>query len=640
MFWRWVRQIFFHPNWKLALKCPSVGHDGFSKLSGCSASNRILCVPLQLAAIDQKESLGAVGGNWYPPQLVQDVQILQIRGFGEPTCVLLSVFGGFLKLILVPVLFAWFSVCAAQTPHSKVLASITMRDSSAIEVNYQIPPSCTGLSFSNDGIAPEVAVALRKDWTPADQCTIVDSAQVRPAHAACTVLRVRVPASRLSLDRIYPWAFPLEQGLYVHTMSYAVAETCGPIDWLFSSPGGSVVADGVFSAESSTRLAATGGGNYMPVVLFRKPNNNGRIYVDSGFTQQGAEFVRETISTVERTLRAMLPDLQFTMPYTLATAAPDGEVWGDVANHTVMRLHLAASPQPEQRVHMRGFLAHELAHLIHAKSGKWNAPWELEQSLIDEGGAEFLRWAVTARTAWAEPTELRQYLERAVNSCVLTAAGRRWRDIANRGFGTAPYDCGLTFHVLGLAGGNSVDPPLLRLRDHYRMAKLGHSTDFAQALECGDSKSCSSRWLKRIGGSESVEAVLLDYTFQSGAVFGRGNWTTEMMDLARRRYMNRLMQLDCDGLVRISHKADFVRVGPGLKCGALREGMEIVRIEGVALFGDVQGLQSSARACADRGRTVLGLKSGREVVVVCDKSAYVPMQQFSVDLDLALALTR
>lgn len=541
---------------------------------------------------------------------------------------------------LVFILLACASTCLAQAPPQHVLASIAMRDAAALEVSYQLPPSCTSLAFVNDGIAPDTAAELRKDWAPGDDCTLIDGGQLRAARTACTTLRVRVPATQRSLDRIYPWAFPLDDGLYTHTMSFAVTDACGPVDWQFTAPGGTIVADGVVSPSQAERTAAAGGGNYMPVVLLRAAPNNDRLHIAAGFTPQGKMFLTDTLARVEKELRSMLPDVAFTVPYTLATVAADGETWGDVANQTVMRLHLGAAPKPEQQVEMSGFLAHEMAHLTQPVPDRWNDAWSMDGAMLGEGGAEFLRWAITARAGWAQPAEQRKDLERAVTSCVLTAAGGSWRDTRNRGRGIAPYDCGLTFYTLGLAGGKGTARPLLRLDAYYQTARRGTRTDFAQALECGKAPVCTPLWLNRIGGSESVESVLGDYANQPGAFLRVASWTPAMLENVRRRYVNRLMQLDCKGTVHIAYKDDFVRVGAGLHCGALREGMELVSAEGLPLFGQVKGLTASAQACAERGRTALGLKDGTTVAVACDKSAYVPMQLFSVDLDQALMLTK
>jgi len=515
-----------------------------------------------------------------------------------------------------------------------------MIDAMTLEASYHIPPSCNGLAFKNSGIRPEAAAELRKDWTPADACTRIDNNGLQRTHSTCTDLRVRVPATRRALDRVYPWAYPINDGFYVHTMSFAVTSACGEVDWRFSAPTGTVVLDGEITSAVAERSGATGGGDHMAVILHRQTFNSERLHMDAGFTPQGKTFVRSTLATVDRELRSILPGLRFTMPYTLATVAAEGETWGDVANLTVMRLHLAANPKPEQQGAMRGFVAHEMAHLVQPAPGAWNDSWKSSQALIAEGGAEFLSWAISARNRWATRNELAETLQRAVTQCLLTSAGKSWNNIDGREWGRAPYDCGMTFYAIGLAGDLSAMPPLLRLRDYYQAAKSGERTNFPHALECGQTPACTPLWLSRLGGDEAVEAILIDYAKHPGAIFRRGSWTQPMTDLVRRRYVNRLIQLDCQGMVSVSYKKNLVRVGPGLRCEALREGMEIVKAEGVPIFGNVLGLQASARSCAERGSTTLGLSNGRNVELACDNSAYMPTQIFSVDIDRVLKLTK
>lgn len=517
---------------------------------------------------------------------------------------------------------------------------MTMRDAITLEASYHIPPSCNGLTFKNDGIRPDAALDLRKDWKPLDDCTRIDSNGLQRTRATCTSLGVSVPATRRALDRIYPWAYPISDGLYVHTMSFAVTSDCGAVDWRFTVPEGTVVLDGVITSAVAERTAATGGGDHVAVILQRQASSGERLHLDPDFKPQGKTFVRSTLATVERELRSMLPGLSFNMPYTLATVAPEGETWGDVANLTVMRLHLAAEPKQDQQGSMRGFVAHEMSHLVQPVPGAWNDSWKSSQALLAEGGAEFLSWAISARNHWATRTELAEILERAVTQCLLASAGKGWNNIERRAWGRAPYDCGMTFYAIGLAGGSSATPPLLRLRDYYRAAKLGERTNFTHALECGHTATCTPRWLNRLGGMEAVEAVLIDYASHPGAILRRGSWTLPMIDLVRRRYINRLIQLDCQNMVSVSYQDDVVRVGSGLRCGKLLEGMQIVKAENKSIFGDVHGLQASARACAERGSTILGLKNGTNIDLACDKSAYVPIQIFSVDIDRALTLTK
>jgi hypothetical protein len=549
-----------------------------------------------------------------------------------------------LSALLLSALLAAAPACFAQAApvaaSAHVQATIAMRDPAALEIGYQIPPSCTALSFVNDGIRPNTASALRSDWTPADDCTVVDANGVRPARAACTTLRVRVPATRRFADRVYPWAYPLDHGLYVHTMSYAVTGACGPVDWRFEAPGGTVVADGVASAAHAERGAGAGG-DEMPVVMLQEAPSGKRLHMDAGFTPQGLAFLDETVAGADRELHAMLPGLPFSLPYTVASVSSDGNWWGDVANRTIMRLNMPAEPAPGREGQMRGFLTHEMSHLTQPAAGKWNDAWSEDTALIGEGGAEFLRWTLMRRAGWSTPAEQGQDLERAVTGCVVAAAGRSWHDFAERGWNKAPYDCGLAYYAIGLSAGTGAAPPLLRIRDYYRKAKLGERTDFAQALECGDTAGCAPRWLNRLHGDEPIATVLLDHARQRGALLRPATvWSPALVEIVARHYLGGLMQHDCHGAISMFNLPDSVRIAAGPTCGTLREGMVIVRAEGLPLFGEAAGLQASARACAQQGRTVLGLKDGKEVTLACDKSNDLPAQLFSVDLARLPALAK
>lgn len=193
-----------------------------------------------------------------------------------------------LLLAMAPSCFARMSVPAPQPASAPtaapIRATITMRDPATLEVSYELAPSCPALDFRNEGIRPGVAAGLRSDWQAADDCTEFDGQQIRRKHPSCSTVRLRVPATTRSVDRVYPWAFPVERGLYVHTVAYAPAPACGPVDWHFVVPGGTVVIDGAMMAERGARSAAEGGGDEMPTVLIQDrfgPGSKPRVHASS-----------------------------------------------------------------------------------------------------------------------------------------------------------------------------------------------------------------------------------------------------------------------------------------------------------------------------------------------------------------------
>ena len=95
-------------------------------------------------------------------------------------------------------------------------------------------------------------------------------------------------------------AYPINNGFYVHTMSFAVTSACGEVDWRFIAPTGTIVLDGVITSAVAERSGATGGGDHMAVILHRQTFNSERLHMDAGFTPQGKTFVRSTLATGQR----------------------------------------------------------------------------------------------------------------------------------------------------------------------------------------------------------------------------------------------------------------------------------------------------------------------------------------------------
>jgi hypothetical protein len=540
--------------------------------------------------------------------------------------------------VLLPVLLLACAPASAQ-----VHATLTLRDPSSLEVSYQIPPSCAALDFRNEEMRPETIATLRSDWRAADDCTEFDGRQIRRKNASCSTLRLLVPATRRTADRVYPWAYPVEKGLYAHTGAYALSTTCGAVDWTFSAPGGTVVADGAVAAGSTTRTAAQGG-DWMPTVLIGQSFPAGatpRVHASSAFSAQTLALLDSTLDSIDRELRRELPDLPFSLPFIVASASDRaGNYWGDVANRTTMRLAFPPAPGPEQEALLHTFVTHEMAHLTQPRD--WNDSWTEDAATIGEGGAEFLRAVTATRLGWFDRAGFAGELDKAVNSCLLAAEGKSWKTIKNRGWGMNPYQCGLAFYAIGLSSKLSPTPPLLRVRDYYRKAGQGEATEFARELECGGARDCQPRWLPRLAGSESLDSVLQDYARQPGSLLRvTSEWGPAMTKPMAFRHLAQLMAADCKGGVSMYHEAAAARIGSGPVCGVLREDMVIVRAEGLPLFETANAVMASLKSCGDKGKTVLGLQDGRSITLACDaRSVRVPAQLFSVDLEQAQALLR
>jgi hypothetical protein len=453
-------------------------------------------------------------------------------------------------------------------------------------------------------------------------------------------LRLRVPAAARDVDRIFPWAYPVEKGLFVHTSTYAVKDTCGAVDWAFAAPGGTVVVDGVMSAERGTHAAGPVA-DHMPVVLIQEPVRSmegRRVHADARFAPQTLQLLDATVAGSARQLAHDLPGIPFTVPFIVASPKPVG-FRGDVPNRTVMRLTFQQAPGPAQEADLHRYIPHEMGHLL--QPTHWNDAWLGEdESTIHEGGAEFLRVATTAQLGWLDRAALKDELEKAVNGCVLAADGKPWKTMRNRGWGQNPYQCGLAFYAIGLAAAGT-DSPLLRLRDYNRKAKQGERTDFARDIECGGTKDCNPRWLPRVAGSEPLDAVLSDYARQPGALLRVTDaWSPALVKVLVFRHVAQLMQADCGGAVSMYREDAGPRIADGPKCGALRPDMVVVKAEGLPLFEGGAAVKASVAACQASGKTVLGLRDGTSVTVPCGGGVSLPAHMYAVDEARALALLK
>lgn len=531
---------------------------------------------------------------------------------------------------------------AAAPSTAPIKATITMRAPDALEVSYELPQNCAALQFSDEGTRPNDSVTLRRDWSAADDCTVLDGREIRRKQPSCSTLRLRVPATTRNMDRTYPWAYPVENGLYVHTSSYALTDACGPVDWRFVVPGGTVVVDGVMTAGSGTRAARAGDDDGVPTVLLRQPFVPGaaaRVHASSSFAPQTHAYLNATLRSIETELRKELPGIRFTIPFVVASPSDSPyNYWGDVANRSVMRLSFPTAPGPAQEELLHGFVAHEMAHLTQPRNR--DDTWKEDEATLHEGGAEFLRTVTATRLGWLDRDGLKGELEQAVNSCLIAANGKSWKAIPNRAWNKIPYQCGLAFYAIGLSS-QVPQTALLRLRDYQRQGEQGRHTDFPQALECGAAKNCRAQWLPRLAGAEPMEKVLLDYAGRPGALLRVApEWPASMIGQIAFRHIGQLMRADCRGAVSMYMEKTGARVAPGLTCGALREDMAIVGAEGLPLFEDARAVRASADACREKGKTVLGLRDGGSVTVACDASASPPGRLFEVDPARAQALLK
>lgn len=529
------------------------------------------------------------------------------------------------------------NVCFAQAP-ATVTATVSLETTQALELRYDLPPGCTALRFANVGITAAAATSMRRDWTPIDDCGEIDSQGVRLKNAACSSVRFRVPAVERDLDRVYPWAHPLDRGIYSHTSAFAVEPGCGAMQWRFRAPG-FVVVDGAPSGRLAERSQQHKRIDYVPVVLMEQEAGNAageQLHIDSRFSADAQAFLKDSMRSVSGFYAKAFPGLPFPRPYVVTVVSSTAGHWrGDVANRSTLRLMLGASPSHEEQADLRTFIAHEFAHQL--QPVELNDRWKEEEALIKEGGAEFLGWLASAQLGWMDRASLGRVVDRALNRCLVAVGAKSWGKTANRHWGRAPYDCGMALHVLALAARPAKQPAALVLRDYYRSAEIGRQTDFARALECGEQAACEPKWLRRLLGSdEKFGAVIAEYGASTGLLTPAAAWPAEQIAAVAQSVLGALMASDCGGAVSIYRYPDKARIGSVGACKTLREGMVVVAAEGVPLFASRAGVAGLLEACRTGGKTTLGLQDGTQLALACDAQLGAPDALYTVDIDRLL----
>lgn len=536
---------------------------------------------------------------------------------------------------------------AAATPPAAapVTATLTMHAPDALEISYSLPPACKALAFTNDGFRAQAAVHLRSDWTPVGDCTAVDFQSVRPTHASCRTLRLRVPATTRAADtRVYgqvePWAQPVGGGLYAHTAAYAV-HGCGQVDWRFEVPGGTVMVDGTIAPASATRSAGAAHAGGLAAVLLQQPYRSDAppFHAEDGVPPATRALLADTLDESLGALRALLPGVHLTPAYVLAVPGDAPGLRAGVANGTVLRLLVPAQHPADLREQARTLLAHEAAHL--AQPPRWPAPHGEDAGAIREGGAEFLRLAIALRQGWLTQEAFRDALEAAVNGCAAAAGQQPWRAIEGRGKEDLARRCGLALHALALARPG----PMSALQRLQALYAGGNGNDdaagAARTLECGRDDACTPHLVAALRSPTPLRKVLDDEMRRPGSLLtATPAWGPMLTEAVTLHHLGLLVRADCHGRSGIYPDRQAPRIGPGLRCGVLRDGMVPATAEGLPLFAGRDAIAASQAACRTRGATVIGMRAGPSVTVRCGDAAGRGERVFGIDPERAAQLLR
>lgn len=529
-------------------------------------------------------------------------------------------------------------MCASAAAENRVGVLIKLQAPDSLSVSYRLPPACRSLAFVNDGIQPAAAEDLRKDWQSADGCATVDGQRILLNDLACSEAQFTVRASFKFMDRVYPWAMPLGGGVYAHTQSYAVKPDCGPVDWQFSAPQGSVVINGKVASGEEMRLAETPAIDFSPILLFEhvQTGTPSLTHVDPTLPSALVDAATHGAQAAEQYYKTSFQETRIPEHSLVIIGAPrNAGEWGDAANRTTLRLMVQRDASPKHIEQVNGIVAHELAHFLQPRD--LNDAWQTNQTLVIEGGAEFLRVQTQLALGWISPDAAAAELQLAFNACALATENHSWKDTPGHNWNKIPYDCGLAFHVVALADRQTPQLPVALLDHYYHLAQKGARTDFASALECGSMESCSPRWLPRLmNSSELVTTVFDDFGRQTGLIRVTSDSAAEFTESIARTVFATLMKQDCGGQVSTWADPGLIRIGTVSQCKTLREGMLIDQVDGLHLVNNPQAVQRVAIHCSERRKVALGLRDGTSITLACGPDAVPRMHFYTVNRDALL----
>lgn len=535
----------------------------------------------------------------------------------------------------LPVIFATSACLLFQQSHAAdVTVHLKLIPPQKLEVSYQLPQTCDALPFLNEETLPKFGSEIRAAWQAMDDCGTADGTTLTKTNKACSGLRFNIPATSKFYDRVSPGSFPMGEGMYVNTTSYAVSDKCGTVGYQFSAPG-SIAFKGQLFEETASYDAYDG--QYMAVLLLRKQISSkaGIIsYFNPALGAENIQLLQTVASQAVDFYHQALPDVTFRKPILAATVEQDGGVpgfWGDAGD--VLRLALynwPERPTPDTDERLRKFVWHEFAHRFQAPSAKEK---EQRAPFIGEGGAEYLRWTASLKTKWTSPEDAATELSTAISNCLSRTAGYSWKTLPKKlaASGAVPYECGLALHVMGLAARQNDGSALQQMNDYYHGFETGEMTSFEQAMECGKKKNCTPLWLPKLMGDQAMSTAWPEFFASTQIAKPSPPPPTQYANIQRMAF-SALMEENCNGNASFYTGKDAFLVGEIKGCKLFSEGMQIDEMEGKKLFGSLLLVDEMTQACISRGEVNLGLKNGVKLAVPCKGRFKIP-QFYAVDMN-------
>jgi hypothetical protein len=224
----------------------------------------------------------------------------------------------------------------------------------------------------------------------------------------------------------------------------------------------------------------------------------------------------------------------------------------------------------------REVAAHEIAHF-------WNADLFSAQrpspSWLAEGNAELLSLSALMANGRLDAPAATARLEKAASECLLLAGDRAWRDIRERGYGRAPYSCGLMIHFAIVSSARARDPaagPLSFWSAFWREAPQYSESSLESFLGRVAGADASAALAELLRGKTSLREGARELMRQGHVNMpAREGMDPSTVTKASARVLQILMESDCSGAHGFFGRTDHFEVSGVTGCVRFRTGMKV-----------------------------------------------------------------
>lgn len=515
---------------------------------------------------------------------------------------------------------------------ANVTVQLKLAAADALDISIELPENCTKLAFNATDASTR---AFRARWQAEDGCGKLDGDAL---SSSCRSVRFRVAASSANLGG-FPGAFPMGEGVWLHTSKYALADTCGKVSYRFVAPGSIALAGKLHHAMVTSADPSAADTSVLLLSKKLPPAEGPIMYFSPTVGADVAARIREVARDTVDFFGAAMPHAHFRPNVLAANAITAPGAFGYEGDaDEVLRLAFinwpAVMDERGKRV-VTKFVSHEMSHRFQLRDEIDAYP---QSRLIHEGGAEFMRWWLAVRKGWMTHAEAAAELDDALAECVLGTGASSWGNLAPPQIraGRLEYRCGLPAYVYSLAARQGKGTALERVDRFYQQVRLGKKPDFAHELECGDASRCRPRWLQVLLGTEQpMQAEWTRLLAQSGLARPVAP-SSAQRDAMMVQAVGQLMKSDC-GASSLFPSSEGVIVDNIKTCKTLRPEMHVTQVEGHPLFGHADALPALVAACSARGELRLATKAGQALTIACNQPAYRPAQHFhAVDIERVL----